>query len=91
MKYLVLCTCGHAIDRHGWEGCRPDERLPCRCRNDEASALEAAVEQARCNPLEAAASGEGSNVAQIPLALHGTRPDASKQAGCSHTSRSARS
>jgi hypothetical protein len=50
MKYLVLCTCGHALDRHDQRGCAGEIRTPCACRRDARQALEAAVEQARVSP-----------------------------------------
>ena len=56
MKYLVSCTCGHAMDRHGWEGCGGDgPGVRCRCRKDEAAALDAAIEHARRHPWDALA------------------------------------
>ena len=50
MKYLVLCTCGHGLDRHGPEGCGGDGRMLCPCRNDQERALDSAVDHARSNP-----------------------------------------
>ncbi len=50
MKYLVLCDCGHGLDRHGADGCGGDGRLSCPCGNDADGALESAVDQARRNP-----------------------------------------
>jgi len=47
MKYLVFCDCGHGLDRHGSGGCEGDGRLACSCDNDQDTALESAVEQAR--------------------------------------------
>ena len=50
MKYLVLCTCGHPLDRHDQRGCAGEVRTLCACRRDGGQALEAAVEQARVSP-----------------------------------------
>jgi len=50
MKYLVLCMCGHALDRHDQRGCGGEVRMACACRRDGSQALEAAVEQARVSP-----------------------------------------
>jgi hypothetical protein len=49
MKYLVICPCGHALDRHDASGCTGDGR-PCACRKDVELALDAAVTDARRNP-----------------------------------------
>ena len=46
MKYLVFCTCGHGLDLHGAHGCDGEGGI-CRCRRDEYTALESAVDQAR--------------------------------------------
>jgi hypothetical protein len=53
MKYLVFCTCGHSLERHGADGCEgADSRpqVPCACPNDQAAALDAAVDEARSHP-----------------------------------------
>jgi hypothetical protein len=50
MKYLVLCACDHGLDRHGPGGCEGDGHMPCRCRNDQDRALDAAIEHARSHP-----------------------------------------
>ena len=48
--YLIFCTCGHALDRHGPEGCGGEGNLACRCLNDHEGALESAIERARIHP-----------------------------------------
>ncbi|HZO93699.1 MAG TPA: hypothetical protein VFB22_07995 [Candidatus Baltobacteraceae bacterium] len=50
MKYLVSCTCGHALDRHDAFGCGGDGRMPCGCGRDQEGALDAAIEHARTHP-----------------------------------------
>ncbi len=50
MKYLVLCMCGHPLDRHDGRGCVGETRTRCGCRRDGGQALEAAIEQARVSP-----------------------------------------
>jgi hypothetical protein len=50
MKYLVFCTCGHALDRHEPRGCGGDGRLPCACVLDQERALDAAIDHARTYP-----------------------------------------
>jgi hypothetical protein len=50
MKYLVLCSCSHPLDRHDGRGCAGETRTPCGCRRDAGQALEAAIEQARVSP-----------------------------------------
>lgn len=50
MKYLVFCNCGHGLDRHDSGGCGGDGHMPCRCRKDQETALEAAIEHARSHP-----------------------------------------
>jgi hypothetical protein len=50
MKYLVLCSCGHALDRHDQRGCAGEKRLPCACPRDAGEALDAAIDQARISP-----------------------------------------
>lgn len=48
MKYLVLCTCSHAVDRHGSFGCDGNGPMDrCDCRKTEEAALQAAVEDCR--------------------------------------------
>jgi hypothetical protein len=66
MKYLVYCTCGHALDRHASEGCGGEPPfLRCACDHTELEALDAAIEHARRNPWEgyqlpaAVGAGEG--------------------------------
>jgi hypothetical protein len=53
MKYLVFCTCGHTMERHGAAGCEGADAqpwFPCACKNDQARALDSAVEDARKHP-----------------------------------------
>jgi len=50
MKYLVFCSCAHALDRHGPAGCAGDGHMPCACRNDQERALDSAIEHARSHP-----------------------------------------
>jgi hypothetical protein len=53
VKYLVFCTCGHSLERHGPDGCTgPDVNppLPCLCRFDQRDALESAISDARVHP-----------------------------------------
>jgi hypothetical protein len=53
MKYLVYCTCGHAMDRHGPEGCSGEPPMDgCRCPNSETAALDAAIDHARRHPWD---------------------------------------
>jgi len=53
MKYLVYCTCGHAMDRHGSQGCTGEPPiLGCSCDNTETAALDAAIEHARRHPWD---------------------------------------
>lgn len=59
MKYLVLCTCGHGLDRHGESGCGGDGPA-CGCRNDELQALDAAIEHARQHPWGALRHADGT-------------------------------
>jgi hypothetical protein len=54
MKYLVFCSCGHGLDRHSPGGCDGDGRFGCRCRCDQETALETALEHARSHPWSAA-------------------------------------
>jgi hypothetical protein len=49
VKYLVFCSCGHALDRHSFDGC-DGENTPCRCRRDQERALETAIDDARTHP-----------------------------------------
>jgi hypothetical protein len=52
MKYLVFCSCGHSIERHGAEGCAGTDSppVPCACPNDQGAALDAAIAEARSHP-----------------------------------------
>ena len=53
MKYLVFCSCGHSLERHGAEGCEGDDSrhaAPCPCPNDQGAALDSAIAEARSHP-----------------------------------------
>jgi|HubBroStandDraft_1064217.scaffolds.fasta_scaffold50644_2 hypothetical protein len=51
MKYLVMCPCGHALERHDLHGCEGDARSrACTCKRDQSAALEAAVDAVRSDP-----------------------------------------
>ena len=63
MKYLVLCACGHGLDRHASGGCAGDGRTLCACVNDPERALESAVDQARTNPWSAARVDDTAEIA----------------------------
>jgi hypothetical protein len=52
MKYLVICPCGHTLDRHDESGCAGDDRFGCSCRCDQRAALDAAIAQARVDPWQ---------------------------------------
>jgi hypothetical protein len=52
--------CGHGLDRHGADGCEGDGRMPCRCRNDQETALDSAIEHARRHPW-----GQGAGESEI--------------------------
>jgi hypothetical protein len=54
VRYLVLCDCGHALDRHGAAGCDGDGKGPCRCRKDAERALDSAIEGVRTQPWASA-------------------------------------
>ncbi len=47
---LVVCACGHPMDRHGPLGCTGDTRTRCECVRDEVRALDAAIDAARNAP-----------------------------------------
>lgn len=49
MKYLVICPCGHSMDRHEQDGCGGDG-WPCECVHTQEGALDAATRQARLHP-----------------------------------------
>jgi hypothetical protein len=53
MKYLVFCTCGHALDQHGEGGCAGESGRGCACVRDPGRALEAAVDDVRSRPWAA--------------------------------------
>ncbi len=46
MNYLVLCPCGHSLERHDAAGCRGRDSW-CECENDAGRALEAAINDVR--------------------------------------------
>lgn len=47
MTYLVLCPCGHTVERHDERaGCGGD-RFPCGCRRPPWEALDAAIDDVR--------------------------------------------
>jgi hypothetical protein len=50
MKYLVSCTCGHSLERHGLRGCAGDGSRACTCERDPGRALEAAIDDVRSRP-----------------------------------------
>lgn len=50
MKYLVMCPCAHALDRHGEYGCGGDGPARCNCPLNAERALDAAVAEAARNP-----------------------------------------
>jgi hypothetical protein len=53
VKYLVFCSCGHSLERHGADGCAgadAPQPLPCPCPKDQAAALDAAIAEARTHP-----------------------------------------
>jgi len=47
MDNLVLCPCGHALDRHADRGCTGVREMECNCSRTAFEALDAAVESAR--------------------------------------------
>jgi len=62
VKYLVYCTCGHNLERHGPEGCGGADGIrsgKCGCAFDQRDALDAAIAEARAHPWgkEVAAAG----------------------------------
>lgn len=50
MKYLVMCSCGHSMDRHDPSGGCDGDSDTCACPQTEEGALEAAIAQARIQP-----------------------------------------
>jgi hypothetical protein len=47
MDSLVLCTCGHALAQHDYDGCAGDRLRSCPCARDRHGVVYAAVEAAR--------------------------------------------
>jgi|GEM_PF-3579751 len=43
MQYLIHCPCGHALSRHGDEGCRGSRTSRCVCARSPADAFDALV------------------------------------------------
>ena len=60
MKYLVMCPCGHALDRHGEYGCGGDGLNCCVCALGPERALDAAITEAARNPWGLQQSGDTS-------------------------------
>ena len=62
MDNLVLCSCGHSLANHDYDGCAGDRLRRCSCERDRHFALEAAVDSARTTPVygEALASRDGT-------------------------------
>jgi hypothetical protein len=50
VKYLVFCTCGHALDRHSPSAGCDGDNAPCGCRRDQQRALDSAIDEARTRP-----------------------------------------
>ena len=51
MDNLVLCPCGHSLANHDYAGCSGDRLRSCTCVRDRYSALEAAVDSVRTEPV----------------------------------------
>jgi hypothetical protein len=50
METLVLCSCGHTLAQHDYDGCAGDRLRSCLCPRDRESALFSAVDQASFRP-----------------------------------------
>jgi hypothetical protein len=50
MKYLVICSCGHSMERHDAAGGCSGESGDCICTYTDEGALEAAIAQAKIQP-----------------------------------------
>jgi hypothetical protein len=60
MNYLVMCPCGHALDRHGEYGCGGDGLNRCSCALGAERALDAAISEAALHPWGVPHSGGDS-------------------------------
>ncbi|HZO95655.1 MAG TPA: hypothetical protein VFB22_18040 [Candidatus Baltobacteraceae bacterium] len=43
MQYLIHCPCGHALSRHGDDGCRGSRSSRCVCARSPVDAFDALV------------------------------------------------
>ena len=66
MKYLVECSCGHTLERHGAGGCRGEAGFACACRRDQEGALETAIDAVRSDAFFGSLVGREAQTVSEP-------------------------